>query len=108
MLRKLIYLAAVGVLVAVTTIVPAPALAANHGYYRQTYGHQDWRDARDFRIITEPKVQLQIQHRHYYPGYGYYVPYSYGYVAPSQPVWVPAAWQWNGYQWVWVPGYWSY
>jgi len=104
--RKLIYLAALGSLIAVATLLPAQAWAGNPGYYRQAHGHQDWRDARDHRIITEPRVQLQIRHRHYHPGYGYYSPYVY--VAPSQPVWVPATWHWNGYQWVWVPGYWSW
>jgi hypothetical protein len=29
------------------------------------------------------------------------------FVAP-QPVWVQPYWAWNGYRWVWVPGYWSY
>ena len=106
MLRKLIYFAALAALVAVPTLVPAEAWAGNHGYYRQGYGHQDWRDTRDYRIITEPRVQIQIQHRHYHPGYRHYNPYVY--VAPSQPIWVPASWQWNGYQWVWVQGYWSW
>jgi hypothetical protein len=29
------------------------------------------------------------------------------FIAP-QPVWVQPYWAWNGYRWVWVPGYWSY
>jgi hypothetical protein len=23
------------------------------------------------------------------------------------PVWVSGFWHWNGFGWVWVPGYWS-
>ncbi len=27
-------------------------------------------------------------------------------VVEPQPVWVPAFWQWTGFQWVWAPGHW--
>jgi hypothetical protein len=49
-----------------------------------------------------------------------YPPYAYppGYAGPppayapgypgSGPVYVPPQWVWNGYQWVWQPGYWRY
>ena len=26
----------------------------------------------------------------------------------AQRVWVPAAWHWNGYGWVLIPGYWTW
>jgi len=30
------------------------------------------------------------------------------YVAPHpHPVWVQPQWWWDGWQWVWVPGYWT-
>ena len=25
-----------------------------------------------------------------------------------QPVWVQGSWWWNGFQWVWIPGYWFF
>jgi hypothetical protein len=46
----------------------------------------------------------------YYPSYPYPYP-SYPYdpfyspYAPS-PTWVPEHWEWNGWVWVWRPGYW--
>jgi hypothetical protein len=48
------------------------------------------------------------------PWYGRYHPYPYPYgypyypPAPLSPTWVPGHWEWNGWQWVWQPGYWSY
>jgi len=53
----------------------------------------------------------------YYPYYGYnpYAPYDpyypyYGPPAGYRPpaVWVPPQWEWNGWGWVWQPGYWRY
>jgi hypothetical protein len=56
----------------------------------------------------------------YYPGYRY--PHAYvgsRFVRPgvvfvnppaveAQPVWIEPTWSWNGWQWVLVPGYWSW
>jgi hypothetical protein len=25
-----------------------------------------------------------------------------------QPVWIQPSWHWDGWQWVWVPGYWTW
>lgn len=104
---KLRRLAAMIGLVAAATLLPTAAWAGDHGYKRQFHGH-DWRDNghRHFTIITQPKQRLEI---HGHPRhFGHHQGYSYGYVAPSQPVWVPAAWYWTGYQWVWVAGYWAW
>ena len=35
--------------------------------------------------------------------------HHHGYFAPrQQPVWVHPRWAWNGWGWVWVPGYWAW
>ncbi len=53
---------------------------------------------------------------HGYPGYRHphvvvgprFVGPSVVFVNPPAPrVWVEPGWAWNGWQWVWVPGYWS-
>ena len=43
-------------------------------------------------IPQRPAVQPQFHH---------------GQVVPRQPLWVHPQWAWNGWQWVWVPGYWA-
>lgn len=103
---KLKRLVGVTGLVAAAALLPTAAWAGDHGWKRQVQGHPDWRDHghRNFTIITQPKQQLQIRpHRPHFSQH-----HSYGYAAPSQPVWVAAAWHWTGYQWVLVPGYWAW
>ena len=55
---------------------------------------------------------------YYPPYYGYnpyypYDPYYYPYYGPPSgyrppAVYVPGQWEWNGWGWVWQPGYWRY
>jgi hypothetical protein len=53
-----------------------------------------------FPVYPDP---WRTQFRHH-PGFGHQPRV---FVAP-QPVWVRPYWAWNGYTWVWIPGYWAY
>ena len=103
MLRKLALVAAVAGFVVASTLVPLETQAGDHGWNREVHRHQDGRHAPHFTVITQPTHQVHVRpqywdHGHRHPGAVY--------VAPGQPVWVPAGWYWTGSQWMWVSGYW--
>jgi hypothetical protein len=85
-------------------------------------GHPGWRPAptRPPHAYGDPYYRrygpsYYPRYGPYYPRYGpyYYDPPRYGpyYVPPPDPwrpgpVWVPGHWVWDGWAWVWQPGYW--
>ena len=45
---------------------------------------------------------------HHHGAVNVIVPSAVVVVVQPQPVWIDAGWRWDGWQWVWVPGYWTW
>lgn len=100
MKRTLFGLALAGLLLSpVMAMADGPSVIGTHSRYESRgHGYGDHRGSH--RGPDRQWSRPPAYGHHQGPGYGHF----YG---PRRPAWVQPHWTWNGWRWVWAPGYWG-